>query len=503
MKALNLNGKIFGALTVIDRVENNSRGSTRWICQCECGNETIVIGSILNGGKTKSCGCKVQSTGKKSPLFMGHEEIHGKAWSGIKRGAKIRKIPFLLSIEDAWDIFIAQNKKCALTGTSLYFALTTRGRDGGETTASLDRINSSKSYTKDNVQWVHKDVNMMKQSFSQEYFLHICKDIYEHSIGPIYTGVDFSKRELSYADVSLLPTQSVVNSRSECDTSVQFGDRSFNMPVYPSNMKSVVSEETCQYLALNGWFYSMHRYGIDGAEFTRRMHSRGLFSSISLGVRNISDDYLFSLAKSAPEYITLDVANAWSPSIRDIIPRIKKILPSSFLIVGNVATPQAVMRLQKWGADAIKIGIAGGHVCITRIKTGFYRPMVSTILDCADVAIVPLIADGGIACGGDTAKALACGAHMVMAGQMFAGYDESAGDLIEIDGRKYKAYFGSASEHNKDKQKHIEGKKILVDYRGSMEEMLKELREDLQSSISYAGGRTVGALNNRRLLIEI
>ena len=173
------------------------------------------------------------------------------------------------------------------------------------------------------------------------------------------------------------------------------------------------------------------------------------------------------------------------------------------MIVGNVATPQAVIELQKWGANAIKCGIAGGHVCTTRLKTGFYRPMVSMILECAGVATVPLIADGGIAHGGDVAKALACGAHMVMAGKMFAGYDESAGDLIEIEERKYKTYFGSASEYNKDDQKYIEGKKILVDYNGSMKKLLKELHEDLQSSISYSGGKTISALNNRRLLIEI
>jgi GMP reductase len=139
--------------------------------------------------------------------------------------------------------------------------------------------------------------------------------------------------------------------------------------------------------------------------------------------------------------------------------------------------------------------------CITRKKTGFYRPMISTILDCSSVSI-PIIADGGISEHGDIAKALSCGASMIMAGSLFAGFDESAGDIIEINDRKYKEYFGSASEYNKEQRKNIEGRKILIDYKGSMSRLLQELREDLQSSISYAGGNNLSALHPG-LLIQV
>ena len=144
----------------------------------------------------------------------------------------------------------------------------------------------------------------------------------------------------------------------------------------------------------------------------------------------------------------------------------------------------------KWGADAIKVGIAGGRVCITKNKTGFHRPMVSTVLNCVmEAAGVPIIADGGIEEHGDIAKAIALGAHMVMAGSLFAGYDQSAGQIVEIEKRLHKEYFGSASEHNKGKYQNVEGKKILVNYKGPMEKLLIELKEDLQSSISYSGNR--------------
>jgi GMP reductase len=129
--------------------------------------------------------------------------------------------------------------------------------------------------------------------------------------------------------------------------------------------------------------------------------------------------------------------------------------------------------------------------------------MVSTLLECVLAAgNVPIIADGGISTHGDIAKALACGATAIMAGSLFAGYDESAGDIIEIDGRRYKEYFGSASEFNKVQQRNIEGKKILVDYKGPMSSLIQELQEDLQSSISYAGGKDLTALNPN-LLIQV
>jgi GMP reductase len=123
--------------------------------------------------------------------------------------------------------------------------------------------------------------------------------------------------------------------------------------------------------------------------------------------------------------------------------------PGSFLIGGNIATADAARDLESWGCDAIKAGIAGGRVCITKNKTGFHRPMISTVRDCVSAVSVPVIADGGIVEHGDMAKALACGASMIMAGSLFAGYDESAGEIVEINGKHYKEYFGSASQFNK------------------------------------------------------
>jgi GMP reductase len=310
------------------------------------------------------------------------------------------------------------------------------------------------------------------------------------------------KTELNYGDVYLIPKRTIVDSRKECDTSVQFGPLRFDMPVYPANMKSVVDEQTCEYFARRGWFYTMHRFNLDPVRFSAAMQEKGLFASISMGVTEDSYHQVAALkaAGITPEYITLDIANAWCIRAERMIKHLKDLFPESFLIGGNIATADAARDLEAWGVDAIKAGIAGGRVCITKNKTGFHRPMVSTVLDCADAVKIPVVADGGITEHGDVAKALACGATIVMAGSLFAGYDESAGKIVEIDGKHYKEYFGSASEFNKGAYKNVEGKKILVEYKGPIERLMVELKEDLQSSVSYAGGTTLCALRDVQVI---
>uniref|UniRef100_UPI0018EB6232 IMP dehydrogenase n=1 Tax=Chromobacterium sp. ASV23 TaxID=2795110 RepID=UPI0018EB6232 len=178
------------------------------------------------------------------------------------------------------------------------------------------------------------------------------------------------KTELNYGDVYLVPKKTVVDSRKACDTSVQFGPRRFVMPVYPSNMKSVVSAETCEFFARQGWFYTMHRFNVDSVAFTRDMQAKGLFASISVGVNEDTIEQLEALQAAGlqPEYMTLDVANAWCVKAERMIKHIKQHFPNTFLIGGNVATAEAARDLESWGCDAIKAGIAGGRVCITKNK---------------------------------------------------------------------------------------------------------------------------------------
>jgi len=304
------------------------------------------------------------------------------------------------------------------------------------------------------------------------------------------------RREYNYSDVYLLPRKTIVGSRSECDTSVQFGPRKFAMPVVPANMKSVVNADTCKFLAKKGWFYVMHRFQINLVNFMEDMQKENLFTSISIGVNEDTYrdlKYLIDL-KWCPHYMTLDVANAWCPKAEKMIKYVKDNFPNTFLIVGNMATPEAVRDIESWGADAVKLFIGPGRACTTKLKTGFTRPTISCLMDCIPEASTPVIADGGVTEHGDIAKAIACGATMVMAGSLFSGYNESASEIIEVDGHKKAIYFGSASEHNKGKHVHVEGKKLFLDYKGDMNNFLVELQEDLRSSISYAGGKDLSAL---------
>jgi GMP reductase len=295
-----------------------------------------------------------------------------------------------------------------------------------------------------------------------------------------------------YDKVLLLPRRCRVESRSECDPSIEFGGRRFKLPVVPANMKTVVDEQICLWLAQNGYFYVMHRFDLDNVAFVRTMQQQGAFASISVGVKPADYETVDKLAAEGlvPEYVTIDIAHGHADTVKNMIAHLKAKLPQAFVIAGNVGTPEAVIDLENWGADATKVGIGPGKVCITRMKTGFGTGgwQLSALKWCARVATRPIIADGGIREHGDIAKSIRFGATMVMIGSMLAGHEDSPGATVEVDGRLYKEYYGSASDFNKGEYKHVEGKRILEPVKGRLADTLREMQEDLQSSISYAGG---------------
>jgi len=295
-----------------------------------------------------------------------------------------------------------------------------------------------------------------------------------------------------YDNILLLPRKCRVDSRSECDPSVQFGPRRFKLPVVPANMKTVVDEPITEFLAANGYFYVMHRFDIDNVAYARQMRDKGLYVSISSGVKEADRRMIDQLAADGvgADYITIDIAHGHADSVMRMIDYIKGKLPQAFVIAGNVATPEAVIDLENWGADATKVGVGPGKVCITKLKTGFGTGgwQLSALKWCARVATKPIIADGGIRSHGDIAKSIRFGASMVMIGSLFAGHEESPGQTVEVDGKLYKEYYGSASDFNKGEYKHVEGKRILEPIKGLLADTLIEMEQDVQSSISYAGG---------------
>lgn len=181
-----LTGLKLGLLQIIQRVERPNylkSGGTFWKCRCDCGKEIIATGNNLRRGfkEAKSCGCnrnKIVSKshreliGHNSTRWTGYKDITGTAWYIIRYSAKKRKIIFDITLEYLWNLFEKQKRKCALSGLEIYFAPSYRKN---QTTASLDRIDSSKGYIEGNVQWVHKDINYMKNNLSEEKLLEYCK----------------------------------------------------------------------------------------------------------------------------------------------------------------------------------------------------------------------------------------------------------------------------------------------------------------------------------------
>ena len=181
-----ITGLTFNNLTAIrpvktrKSVDGNSSGFY-WEFKCVCGNSTIRLANAVKSGACKSCGClsyKV-NLGNKHGLWRGYGEISKTYYKQIQRGAqghgrRARKFDFNLTIEYLWNLFLKQNRKCALSGIELQFGTLAKVKGKREQTASLDRIDSSKDYVEGNVQWIHKDINKMKQDFPEHYFIEMC-----------------------------------------------------------------------------------------------------------------------------------------------------------------------------------------------------------------------------------------------------------------------------------------------------------------------------------------
>lgn len=173
-------GQRFGRLKVIklDRLERKSNGTyTYWLCVCDCGNTKSVDGSGLKTGKTRSCGCLNKETNSKR-FWKGCGELSGKYMAQIRCRAKRYNRECSVSIKDCWNQFLKQKGICAMSGVTI-----TLTRNNKNQTASLDRIDSSKGYVKGNIQWIHKELQLMKSDLSEESFVNWCKTIAEYRSG--------------------------------------------------------------------------------------------------------------------------------------------------------------------------------------------------------------------------------------------------------------------------------------------------------------------------------
>jgi IMP dehydrogenase len=242
----------------------------------------------------------------------------------------------------------------------------------------------------------------------------------------------------------------------------------------------------------------------------------------AVGVGDVAIERAQAVIKAGCDMVAIDTAHGHSKAVRDTLVQIKRSFPKVPVLAGNVATSEGARFLIEAGADAIKVGVGPGSICTTRVIAGVGVPQLSAVLACAKVtrdAGVPLIADGGIKYSGDVIKALAAGADAVMIGNLFAGTDESPGDLVLYRGRAYKVYRGMGSieamkegsadryfqaSGPSDQAKFVpEGIEGRVPLRGPLKFVLQQLVGGLKSGMGYVGARTLEELRRKAKMVRI
>ena len=319
------------------------------------------------------------------------------------------------------------------------------------------------------------------------------------------------------------PKRSTLKSRSQVDLERTFkfmhsSNEWTGIPIMAANMDTVGTFEMAKKLAEKKLFTAVHKhYTINEWNNFLKEVPEGIenFVSVSTGTGAQDLDKVKAIFEANPylKYICIDVANGYSEHFVDFVKQTREKFTDKVIFAGNVVTGEMVEELLLAGADIIKVGIGPGSVCTTRVKTGVGYPQLSAIIECADAAHGlggQIISDGGCAIPGDVAKAFGAGADFVMLGGMLAGHDESGGELIERDGKKYKQFYGMSS--STAMEKHVggvaeyrasEGKTVEVEYRGGIESTLQNILGGVRSTCTYVGAQKLKELSKRTTFIRV
>jgi len=243
----------------------------------------------------------------------------------------------------------------------------------------------------------------------------------------------------------------------------------------------------------------------------------------SIGTSPDTDDRVAALVKAGVDILVIDTAHGHSLNVINRIKKIKSQYPSVDIIAGNIATAEAALALAKAGADGVKVGIGPGSICTTRIVTGIGVPQITAITNVVDAlkdTCIPVIADGGIRFSGDISKALAAGAHSVMMGSMFAGTEESPGEIEFYEGRTYKSYrgmgsmgammqtLGSSDRYFQDAARGVEklvpeGIEGRVPYKGPISSIIHQMMGGVRSSMGYTGSPDIDTLRTKPTFVRV
>ena len=329
--------------------------------------------------------------------------------------------------------------------------------------------------------------------------------------------------KLGFKDVMFRPKRSTLKSRSQVSlqrtfkfmhTSIEWT----GVPIMAANMDTVGTFEMAAKLAGKDMFTAMHKhYSLDEWNAFLSNAPKGIENNIAVstgtGEKDLEKVVAIFAANPQLKFICIDVANGYSEHFVAFVKSARQQFPDKVIIAGNVVTGEMVEELLLAGADIIKVGIGPGSVCTTRVKTGVGYPQLSAIVECADAAHGlggQIISDGGCSVPGDVAKAFGAGADFVMLGGMLAGHDESGGQVVERDGKKYKQFYGMSSATAMEKHvggvanyRASEGKTVEVEDRGAVEATVQDILGGVRSTCTYVGASQLKELTKRTTFIRV
>lgn len=329
--------------------------------------------------------------------------------------------------------------------------------------------------------------------------------------------------KLGFKDVMIRPKRSTLKSRSQVSLERNFSfvnskKKWSGVPIIAANMDTVGTFEMAAALAKHNIITAIHKHYTleDWSEFLKDQDD-SIFDYIALstGIGKSDEQKIQQIVIAHPKinFLCIDVANGYSEHFVDFVKKIRHQFLEKTIIAGNVVTGEMVEELILAGADIIKVGIGPGSVCTTRIKTGVGYPQLSAIIECADAAHGlggHIISDGGCKIPGDVAKAFGGGADFVMLGGMFAGHEESGGEMVEENGKKFKLFYGMSSQTAMDKHsggvaeyRASEGKTVKVSFKGNVSETVKDILGGVRSTCTYVGASQLRELSKRTTFIRV
>ena len=329
--------------------------------------------------------------------------------------------------------------------------------------------------------------------------------------------------KLGFKDVMIRPKRSTLKSRSQVSlernfTFVNSKKKWSGVPIIAANMDTVGTFEMAEALAKEKIITAIHKH-YTPEEWTAFLKNQPdsiyEYIALSTGTGKTDEEKIKQIMEEHPqiEFLCIDVANGYSEHFVEFVKNARRNFPNKTIIAGNVVTGEMVEELILAGADIIKVGIGPGSVCTTRIKTGVGYPQLSAIIECADAAHGlggHIISDGGCKIPGDVAKAFGGGADFVMLGGLFAGHDESGGDIVEEHGKKFRLFYGMSSQTAMDKHaggvaeyRASEGKTVKVPYKGPVSETVKDILGGVRSTCTYVGASELRELSKRTTFIRV